>query len=251
MNLKERAKAGEMVAGTMLRAVRNPSIVCMAKHAGLDFVMFDCEHGCYTTETLHDLCMTGLALDMDCFARVPEGTKDNISRYLDCGITGIMVPMSETAEQAKNLVYYAKYAPLGNRGFVAAANTGYRGGKHSDIMAAANSRVWAIAQIETRLGVENCEAIAAVEGIDAILIGPNDLSIDLGIAGDMNNPIEIEAIKKVAAACKKHKKLFTVHAKGEYQEKFPGLLSFIMQGNEVDILGEGFRKIKAFAGGFR
>jgi 2-keto-3-deoxy-L-rhamnonate aldolase RhmA len=250
MNLKEKAKAGEMICGTMLRAVRNTSIICLAKNAGMDFVMFDCEHGAYTTETLHDMSMTGMALGMDCFARVPVGTKDYISRFLDCGITGIMVPMVETAEQAKNLVYYSKYIPVGNRGFTAAANTGYKGGKHSDVMAEANSRVWAIAQIETKLAVDNCEAIAAVEGIDSLLIGPNDLSIDLGIAGDLNNPIEIEAIKKVAAACKKYGKLFTVHSGAAYQEKFKGDLTYIMQGTDTDFLNEGLKKIKTFAANF-
>jgi 2-keto-3-deoxy-L-rhamnonate aldolase RhmA len=251
MNLKERAHAGEMICATMLRTIRNPSVLCLAKNAGLDFVMFDCEHGAFTTETLHDMSMTAQALGLDCFARVPTGTKDYISRFLDCGISGIMVPMTETAEQAENLVRYAKYAPLGSRGFTAAANTGYRGGKHSDIMAEANSRVWAIAQIETRLAVDNCDAIAATEGLDALLIGPNDLSIDLGVAGDLNNPIEIEAIKKVAAACKKHGKLFTIHAKADYQEKFRGDLTFIMQGTESDFLTEGFKKIKTFAAAFR
>ena len=251
MNVKERAKAGEMVCGTMLRVVRNPSIMCYAKNAGLDFVMFDCEHGFYTTETLHDMAMTAMALGLECFARVPAGTRDYISRFLDCGLSGIMVPMTETVEHAKNLVHFSKYTPLGGRGFSAGANTGYKGGKHSDVMAEANSRVWSIAQIETKLGVENCDAIAAVEGIDALLIGPNDLSIDLGIPGDLNNPIEVEAIKKVATACKKHGKLFTIHAKAEYQEKFAGCLSFVMQGTESDFITEGFKKIKDFAGSYR
>jgi 2-keto-3-deoxy-L-rhamnonate aldolase RhmA len=251
MNVKEKAKSGRMVCGTMIRTIRNPSVVCLAKNAGLDFVMFDCEHGAYTTETLHDLCMTALALDLECFARVPVGTKDYISRFLDCGISGIMTPMTETAEQAKNLVHYAKYAPLGGRGFTAAANTGYKGGKHSALMAEANSRVWAIAQIETKLGVENCGEIAATEGIDALLIGPNDLSIDLGVPGDLDNPIEIEAIKKVAAACKQHGKLFTVHSKPEYQDRFRGDLSFIMQLGEAEFITEGFKRIKAYADNYR
>ena len=140
---------------------------------------------------------------------------------------------------------------MGGRGFAAAGNVGYKAGKHSDIMQELNARVWAIAQIETRLGVENCEKIAAVEGIDALLIGPNDLSVDLGIPGDLNNPIEIEAIKKVAAACKKHNKLFTVHARPEFMEKFKGDLTFIMQMGEVEVITEGFKKIKAFSDNFK
>jgi 2-keto-3-deoxy-L-rhamnonate aldolase RhmA len=235
----------------MIRTIRNSSIVCLAKNAGLDFVMFDCEHGAFTTETLHDLCMTALALGLECFARVPVGTKDYISRILDCGASGIMTPMTETTGQAETLVRYAKYAPLGNRGFTSAANTGYKGGKHSEIMQEANSRVWAIAQIETKLGVDNCEEIAATHGIDALLIGPNDLSIELGVPGDLENPIEIEAIKKVAAACKKHGKLFTVHAKPEYQDRFKGDLSFIMQMGEAEFITEGFKKIKAYADSYR
>ena len=251
MNNKEKAKSGQMICGTMIRTVRNPSIVCLAKNAGLDFVMFDCEHGTYTTETIHDMCMTAMALGLECFVRVPAGTKDYISRILDCGTSGIMVPMTETAEQAKNLVLYSKYAPIGSRGFAMCANTGYKPGKHTEVMQGANSRVWSIAQIETKLGVENCEEIAAVEGIDALLIGPNDLSIDLGIPGDLDNPIQIEAIKKVAAACKKHNKLFTIHARPEYYEKFKGDLSFVMQMLEVDFIMEGFKKIKAFADNFK
>jgi 2-keto-3-deoxy-L-rhamnonate aldolase RhmA len=251
MNVREKAKSGQMAAGTMIRTVRNPAVICIAKAAGLDFVMFDCEHGVFTTETLHDACMTALACGLEAYARVPVATKDYISRYLDCGISGIMAPMTETAEQAKNLVYYSKYPPVGGRGFTAAANTAYKGGKHSDVMQEANSRVMSIAQIETKLAVENCEEIAATPGIDALVIGPNDLSIDLGIAGDMTNPMEIEAIKKVAAACKKHGKLFTVHAKPEYQNLFKGDLSFIMQMGDTDIIADGFKKIKAYAENFR
>jgi 2-keto-3-deoxy-L-rhamnonate aldolase RhmA len=247
MSVKEKAKSGHMVCGTMIRITRTPAIICLAKNAGLDFVMFDCEHGAFTTETLHDACMTAMACGVEVFVRVPTPTKDYISRFLDCGASGIMAPMTETVEQARQLVCYSKYQPLGSRGFTNAANTGYKGGKHADIMAEANARVMSIAQIETKLGVENCEKIAAVDGIDALLIGPNDLSIDLGVPGDLDNPIEIEAIKKVAAACRKYGKLFTIHAKPEYQDKFKGDMSFIMQMGESDFITEGFKKIKAYA----
>ena len=247
MNVKEKAKSGKMVCGTMIRVTRNPAIVCLAKQAGLDFVMFDCEHGVFTTETLHDIMMTAMSLGLEAYARVPTPTKDYISRILDCGASGIMAPMTETVEQAENLVYYSKYPPIGNRGFTSAANNGYKGGKHEDILQEANARVMTIAQIETKLGVENAEKIAAVNGIDALLIGPNDLSIDLGIPGDLNNPIEIEAIKTVATACKKHEKLFTIHAKPEYQDRFKGYLSFIMQMGETEFITEGFQRIKAYA----
>jgi 2-keto-3-deoxy-L-rhamnonate aldolase RhmA len=247
MNVKEKASSGTVVCGTMIRFIRNSAIVCYAKHAGLDFFMCDCEHGAFTTETLHDLYMTAIAYGIEGFARVPVTTKDYISRILDCGASGIMTPMTETVKQAEELVYYSKYAPLGNRGFSSGANTGYKGGVHTEIMKEANSRIWSRAQIETALGVENAEKIAAVEGIDALLIGPNDLSLSLGIPGDLTNPTEIQAIKKVAAACKKHNKFFTVHSRPEYQDLFSGDMSFIMQMGEGEFLSAGFKSIKIYA----
>jgi 2-keto-3-deoxy-L-rhamnonate aldolase RhmA len=205
----------------------------------------------FTTENLHDCAMTALANGLEVFARVPTATKDYISRFLGCGLSGIMAPMTETVEQAKQLVYYSKYISIGNRGYTGAANTGYKGGKHTEVMQEANSRVWSIAQIETKLGVENCEAIAAVEGIGALLIGPNDLSIDLGIPGDMNNPMEIEAIKKVGAACKKHGKLFTIHASPEYQNKFKDEMTFIMQMGGTEFITADFKGFKKFADSYK
>ncbi|RGY98875.1 aldolase/citrate lyase family protein [Clostridium sp. AM58-1XD] len=107
-------------------------------------------------------------------------------------------------------------------------------------MQAANDRVIAIAQIETKKAVEHIEEIASVEGIDALLIGPNDLSVSLGIPGDLMNPIELEAISKVAEACRKYGKNFGLHAGEGMLRKFADDLTLVMCGTDTDIITKGF-----------
>lgn len=250
MTIREKLAAGEKIAGTMLRIVRNPAVTYLARNAELDFVMYDCEHSNYDMETLHDAFITANALGLAGFVRVPNGTKEYISRVLDSGASGVMVPMIETREQAETLVKYAKYQPIGGRGYSAGcAHTRFMGGKHVEIMAGANASVVAIAQIETKKAVENADAIASVEGIDALLIGPNDLSLSLGIPGDMMNPIELEAIAKVAEACKRHGKSFGLHAGAELLGKFASELTLVMSLTDTDLLLQGFAGVRKVCDG--
>jgi 2,4-dihydroxyhept-2-ene-1,7-dioic acid aldolase len=245
MNLKEKLQAGQKVYGTMIRIARNPAVCCLAKNAGLDFVLFDCEHSGYSFESLHDMFMMCNNIGLSGCLRVPELTRDNISRSLDCGAEGVMVPMTETAEQARDIVKWSKYQPVGNRGFCSGgANVNYgRGMETTVVMKEANKRILSIAQIETKLAVDNADSIAATNGIDVLLIGPNDLSLSLDIPGDLMNPIEIEAIAHVAAACKKHGKAFGIHSSVKLLKVFAEDLNFIMSLHDMEILSSGFSKI--------
>ncbi len=244
----QKLREGKKVVGTMLRMVRNPAVAYVASKAGLDYIMLDLEHGPYNMETLDDMFKTGRALGLGCFVRVPELAKGYVSRCLDCGATGIMVPMLESVEQAHLLVRWAKYAPLGGRGFGGA-------GSHSDFigiapdataafMAKANLDTIAIAQIETAKAIENIDAIAAVEGIDALLIGPNDLAISLGSAGDLMGDTLDKAIGKVAAAAQKHDKIFGMHAPDGLLERWVSRgLTLVMSSLDSNILSAGLRAI--------
>lgn len=245
MNLKEKAVSGEKIFGTMLRIQRSSAIAYAAKNAGLDFVMYDCEHSNYSMETLHDLFVTGNALGLGGFLRVPELQKSYISRSLDQGATGVMVPMLNNAEMAKKLVSWSKYTPLGDRGFTTCgAHSNYQEGKHLDVMAEGNARTLCIAQIESTEALENIDGIAVTDGLDALLIGPNDLSISLGIPGDLTNPIELDAIRSVMTACKRHRKLFGMHAGPSLLKMFYDDLDIVMMKTDVDFLTDGFRSIK-------
>ena len=246
MMLKEKLRSGQKIYGTMVRIVRNPAIACIAKNSGLDFVMYDCEHSNYDMETLHNLFITGNALGVDGFLRVPDLSKAYISTALDQGARGVMVPMLETPEMAATLVKYSKYQPIGARGFSNAVGyVGYSGGgKHTDVMQQFNDIVISIAQIETKLSVDNADAIAATPGIDALLIGPNDLSISLGVPGDLLNPVELDAIAHVVAACKRNRKFFGMHAGANLLGKFIQDIGIVMMQTDTDVLTAGFTNIK-------
>ncbi len=244
----QKLREGKRAVGTMVRMIRNPTVAVVAHHAGLDYIMLDLEHGPYNLETVDDVFKVGRSLGLGCFVRVPELAKGYVSRCLDAGATGIMVPMLESVEQAKLLAGWAKYAPLGNRGF------GGIGGHTNFVsiganatpafMAKANVDTLAIAQIETAQAIQNIDAIAAVPGIDALLIGPNDLAISMGCAGDLLGDTVDKAIGKVAAAAKKHGKIFGMHGPDPLTERWlPKGLTLVMSNLDANILANGLKAI--------
>lgn len=242
MNIKQKLLSGRKVYGTMLRMVRNPAICLLAKHANLDFIMFDCEYPNYSIETLHDLCLMSNATGIEPLLRASMLSKDWVSRSLDCGASGVMVPMTESREMAEELVRWSKYPPLGERGFAAGgAPNGYqRGLKHVEAMQQGNDSVLSIAQIETAKAIDNVETIARTTGIDVLLIGPNDLSISLGVPGDTTGKTVTDAIDKVAKACKDSGRAFGIHAGAGLLERYAGQLQFVMMQNDIEILSAGF-----------
>ena len=244
----QKLREGKRAVGTMVRMIRNPAVAVVARNAGLDFIMLDLEHGPYNLETVDDIFKVGRSLGLGCFVRVPELAKGYVSRCLDAGATGVMVPMLESVEQAKLLVAWAKYAPLGNRGF------GGIGGHTNFVsigadatpafMAKANVDTIAIAQIETAQAIQNIDAIAAVPGIDALLIGPNDLAISMGCTGDLLGDALDKAIGKVAAAAKKHNKIFGMHGPDSLLDRWvPKGLTLVMSNLDTSVLANGLKAI--------
>jgi 2-keto-3-deoxy-L-rhamnonate aldolase RhmA len=232
-------REGKRAVGTMVRMIQNPAVAFVAHNAGLDYIMLDLEHGPYTMETVGDVFKVGRALGLGCFVRVPELAKGYVSRSLDCGATGVMVPMLESVEQAQLLVRWAKYAPLGGRGFGGAGGHSNFAGVSPEatpaFMAKANVETIAIAQIETAQAIQN---------IDALLIGPNDLAISMGCAGDLLGDTLNKAIGKVAAAAKKHGKIFGMHASDPLLERWlPKGLTLVMSNLDTNILAAGLKAI--------
>src|SRR5512136_1884029 len=155
----QKLRQGKRVVGTMVRMIQNPAIAAVAHNAGLDFIMLDLEHGAYTMETVGDVFKVGRTLGLGCFVRVPELAKGYVSRSLDCGATGVMVPMLELVDQAHLLVRWAKYPPLGGRGFGGVgSHTNFIGiapDSTPAFMAKANVDTITIAQIETAQAIQN------------------------------------------------------------------------------------------------
>jgi 2-keto-3-deoxy-L-rhamnonate aldolase RhmA len=202
--IRSRVLKGEVVYGIMVRQGRDPGVTTLVGKAGFDFVFIDMEHGAYSLETVADLIRGAKSVGCAPIIRVPAAERYFISRILDAGAEGIMVPMTSTREQAERIVSYAKFPPMGERGVgLANAQVDFAAVKASDFTAEANERTLIIAQIENREGIRNIDQILSVEGIDLAVMGPNDLSYDLGYGGEPDHPKVVAAIQKVVDACQR------------------------------------------------
>jgi 2-keto-3-deoxy-L-rhamnonate aldolase RhmA len=210
--LRKKVLAGEYVYGMMIRQGRDPGTPAIFAAAGYDFCFFDMEHGNYSMETVADLIRGCKSVGIGSVIRVPHLETHFISRVLDAGAEGIMVPMTSKREQAERIVRYSKFTPLGARGFGnQTGQTDYKVLKTVEFMKEANEHTLIIAQIETKEAIENIEEILDVEGIDVGLIGPNDLSISLGVPDLMGSEVMTQAIDRVVQAAKKKKKASGMH----------------------------------------
>jgi len=192
--------------GILIKMARHPAMYILAKENNVDYLMFDLEHTEYDLTQIHDLALFGNSIGVETYCRVPETGRHFISRFLDCGVRGIMLPSVEDVETVKEMVRYGKYAPIGQRGFSTGAHNFYVSvnGHHREIMDTANKQNKLIVQIETRKGVEMLDELFSIPGIDAYCIGPNDLSISYNKPGKFDDPEIVDAIARIHAAGKKY-----------------------------------------------
>lgn len=236
-------KIDQKYYGVFVKLMTNPAMYLMAKNAGLDFVFFDNEHSVFSKSALHDLMLFGNNIGIPSFIRVNELSRREISQALDNGATGVMVPMIETRQQAQVLADMSKYPPMGKRGYSSGANTNYGpSGGHRENMELLNRNVVAIAQIETKTGVDNAEDIISVEGIDAIIVGPVDLSISLGNIGNIMDEQELKAIDKVIGLCEKYNKPFGIIGSNQILKHYHHHLNYFVSAIDMNILRDGFNK---------
>src|SRR5262245_41599827 len=205
--VKQKLQGGGVSVGTMVFEFGTTGIARIVAATGAEFVLFDMEHTGWSMETIRMLLATARGADLVPMVRVPATEYHFLARVLDVGALGLMVPMVESVEQARLIVQSAKYPPLGRRGAAfGMAHDDYQGGDAVAKMQAANAEVLLIAQIETARGLDNLEAIAAVEGIDVLWIGHNDLTNSMGIPGQFDHPREHEAGTHVLDAARRHGK---------------------------------------------
>lgn len=206
--VKRNLAAGGISIGTFIFEFSTSGIARIAAEAGAEFLVFDMEHTGWSVETIRMLVATTGVTNSLPLVRVPATEYHFIARVLDVGAAGIMVPMVESAEQARRIVAAAKYPPAGRRGAAfGVAHDNYQGGDIVDKMKSANSETILIAQIETADGVRNAREIAAVDGIDVLWIGHFDLSNSLGIPGQFDHPDFCRAVDDVLAACREHNRI--------------------------------------------
>jgi 2-keto-3-deoxy-L-rhamnonate aldolase RhmA len=199
--VKARLREGGTAIGTMVSEVRIEEVAYVLAAAGFDFFVVDTEHGSADMETVQRLSRAGRSAGIVPLVRIADISYPLIARTLDTGALGLMVPHVESAEDAREIVRCAKHAPLGERGFgLRAGVTEYAGPSVSEGIAWSNAETMIMAQVESRRCLGNLDEIAAVPGIDVLLVGPTDLSISLGVPGQMLHPAMQEAYKQVVAA---------------------------------------------------
>lgn len=178
----------------------------------IDYVIIDMEHSGFGLDRVADIIARFKATDIATIVRVPENLYHYLAGALDAGATGVQVASIETAEQARAVIQSVKYAPMGNRGLgLTAAHSDFKTPKASEYLPFKNKDTVVIMQIETVKGLENCDAIAAVEGLDVLAVGANDMTFSLGIHGQFEHPLLTQAMEKVIASCKKHGKIGKCH----------------------------------------
>jgi 2-dehydro-3-deoxyglucarate aldolase/4-hydroxy-2-oxoheptanedioate aldolase len=182
-------------------------IAKITQAAGVDFVLLDMEHSGLELETIADLIAWYKATPITPLVRVPGSLYHFIARVLDAGALAIMAPNVETAEQARAIVNAVKYAPEGQRGLgLGSAHNDYLPPKPVDYLREANANTMVVCQIESRRGLENLEAIAALPGVDVLWVGHFDLTQSLGIVGQFQNPQFLEALARVVQVARRHGK---------------------------------------------
>ena len=214
-SLKERLRNGEQVLGTMVTTFASPDIAKILQVCGFDFLIVDCEHGSFTTREVANIIAVARGIGMPALVRIPEMRREHALKFMEMGASGLLLPNTESAEQAKMLVDCTKYAPLGHRGVsLSRPHTDFKKVSGATYMPQANDETILMCQIESRKGVENVEEIIAVEGIDVAFIGPNDMTQDYGILGQFEHPEIVAAFERIMAAAQANGKWAGAHFGG-------------------------------------
>lgn len=206
--IKDRLARGELVLTMGVgRVLHHNLIQIIGIQGGFHALWFDHEHVGFTIEQLEVATLAARSQGLDCFVRIAPTDYALVTRCLEAGGGGIMAAQVRSAAQAEQIVQWAKFHPRGARGL----NTGGWDAQYATIPPAefcekANRESLVAIQIETRGAAEECDEIAAIDGVDVLFVGPADLSQSLGVTGDFWNPQCLEAIDRVAAACQKHGK---------------------------------------------
>jgi len=205
--VKEKLSRNEVVASMTIRLVRTVEIAQLAKTAGFDMIYIDLEHSPMTLDATGQICLAALSVGITPMVRVPANTPDYIQRALDGGALGIVAPGIRSAEEARAVVRAVKYAPLGERGAGGALpHLQYHSFPTAEANAAVNDATMVIVQFESAEALEQADEIAAIEGVDVIHLGSNDLLANMGKPGQFDDPALLTAQDRVIAACRKHGK---------------------------------------------
>ncbi len=241
---KRKLEANELALGFGVHHLRTSATAMLAAAADHDWLFIDMEHGAISTHDATQLCLAALTTGITPMVRICAGALDEGTRALDNGALGVIVPHVDTVEEARRLARAFRYPPLGSRSWGGPpAAFRFQPPGNAEAQAAANETVLVVAMIESPEAVRNAKDIAAVEGIDALLIGTSDLTAEMGISGQIGHPRVQEAYAIVGAACRDHGKALGMG--GVYDAEFAGL--YIKAGARLVLTGSDHAYVLAGA----
>jgi 2-keto-3-deoxy-L-rhamnonate aldolase RhmA len=253
---KKKLAEGGLVLCMGIRQARTIDMMMVVGACGFDSFYVDMEHSPISHETAASLCAGAIGLGLTPVVRIAGHNGHDATRILDGGALGLIFPHVNNAKEAAALVDACKHAPVGHRSVAGTGpGLGYRSMPLGEVNKAANDRTMLIFMLETPEAISNADSIAAVPGFDVLLIGSNDLCAEMGIPGQLRHEKLRQAQDFVAAACKKHGKVYGIaglSADFELQAEFIARgARFVMTGSEVNYFAaaarqeaERFRKIK-------
>jgi 2-keto-3-deoxy-L-rhamnonate aldolase RhmA len=204
---RDKLDAGELALGIILRQARTVDIAPMMQAAGYDWLFLDLEHNSMDLDIAVQIAVAALGIGIAPVARVPAGQLWLATRFLDGGGLGIVVPHVDTPEEAQKIARALRYPPRGHRSVAGGLpHLGYAKHGLAETCEAIDAATLVIVMLETPRAIANAEAIAAVPGIDSLLIGTNDLAMELGIPGGFADERIVAAYQTVVDACRKHGK---------------------------------------------
>jgi 2-dehydro-3-deoxyglucarate aldolase/4-hydroxy-2-oxoheptanedioate aldolase len=245
-SFRDRTLAGETLFGLFLD-LASPASAELCASVGYDWLLVDLEHGASTEADLLGLIHAVEVGGSTALVRPQSGERLRIGRALDMGARGIMVPRLDSAEQAREAVTFLRYPPAGVRGVATRVRgAGLGTVAHSDIRRL-NDRVIGIVQIESLGGLREADAIAGLDGVDVLFVGPADLSHSLGIAGQFQHDDYLAALDRVVAACRAHGKaagilVYDTAVVGRHLELG---FTFVGIGADGAFVGDGARRFLA------
>ena len=204
-SVKQALAAGRVQLGCGFGQLRSQDVARILADAGFQWAFIDTEHGGFDLETVQDLCRISVLVGLSPIVRVAELHYSLVTRALDAGAQGIIFPRVESPDLLAKAISWMKYPPLGVRGFgLTALQVDHEKVTIPQIIEHMNANTMVVMQIETKRAVDAREELLSVPGIDAVMVGPADLSVSLGVGGEFQHPLMVEAMEKIRDSCVAH-----------------------------------------------
>ena len=237
---KEKILNNELCLGVGLRQSRTVDIGKIMATSGYDWLFIDMEHNSMDIDIASQISVAAQDAGITPIVRVPDFAHHHATRVLDCGAMGVVFPHVENADIAKKLVSYCLYPPKGHRSMTGVLpQLDFKQQPIADVASTINKNMLIVIMLESPEAIDNVDSIAAIDGVDVVLIGTNDLCMEMGIPGDYSNPKVKDAYIKVIEACKKYEK--TPGMGGVYNEELMSEyikmgMRFILSGSDLSFM---------------